>query len=119
MRSLVAIPQYDQGVALNMVIALREEPAGFAAEQLPEMVWTTNLFGRATHNLVLAEQLQTAYDEVDRELRAVADIQRSLLAGRIAADSAHGPGRPLSDRRAGPAATTTISFRCPTDGGAS
>jgi phosphoserine phosphatase RsbU/P len=82
-RSLAAVPQYDQGVALNMVIALREEPGAFLPEQLPEMVWTTNLFGRATHNLVLADQLQTAYDAVDRELRAVAEIQRTLLPAEL------------------------------------
>jgi phosphoserine phosphatase RsbU/P len=82
-RSLAAIPQYDQGVALNMVIFLREEPAAFSAEQLPELVWTTNLFGRATHNLVLADQLRAAYDAVDRELRAVAEIQRALLPAEL------------------------------------
>ena len=43
------------------------------------MVWMSNLFGRATHNLVLAEELKAAYEIVDRELKIVADIQRSLL----------------------------------------
>jgi sigma-B regulation protein RsbU (phosphoserine phosphatase) len=37
------------------------------------------LFGRATHNLVLSAQLQKAYDLVDRELKVVSEIQRSLL----------------------------------------
>src|SRR5207253_1299364 len=46
-------------------------------------VWLSNLFGRATHNLVLAEELRQAYEAVDRELVAVADIQRSLLPAKL------------------------------------
>ena len=79
LNSLQAIPLLDQGAALNMVIQARSVANGFDPERLPEMVWMANLFGRATHNLVLADQIQKAYEEVDRELKAVADIQRSLL----------------------------------------
>ncbi|MBX6313748.1 MAG: PP2C family protein-serine/threonine phosphatase [Isosphaeraceae bacterium] len=79
MRSLMAIPNYDQGVALNMTILLRTAPAAFDPEQFPEHVWIGNLFGRATHNLVLMEERRRAYEIIDRELRIVADIQRSLL----------------------------------------
>jgi sigma-B regulation protein RsbU (phosphoserine phosphatase) len=78
-RSLLALPLFDQGVALNMVVLLREEPAAFDPLQFPELVWLSNLFGRATHNLVLSEELQRAYDALDRELQVVANIQRSLL----------------------------------------
>src|SRR5690606_22631128 len=42
-----------------------------------------NLFGRATHNLVLAERLEETYTAVDRELQAVANIQRSLLPSEL------------------------------------
>src|SRR5207253_7762709 len=79
MRSLVAIPHYDQGVALNMVVLLRREANGFDPEQLPEMVQTNNLYGRATQNLVLAERVKEAYEALDQEMRVVADLQRSLL----------------------------------------
>lgn len=79
MRSLLAIPLFDEGVSLNMVVILRKEPYAFQPEELPERVWMANLFGRATSNLVLAEQRDTAYRMVDDELRVVADIQRSLL----------------------------------------
>lgn len=78
-RSLAAIPHYDQGHSLNMVLFLRHEPHAFDPEEFPEQVWVSNLFGRATHNLVLAEELKQAYAAVDRELNVVADIQRSLL----------------------------------------
>jgi len=78
-RSLVAIPMYDQGEALNMVVVMRYGPAAFPKEELPELVWRSNLFGRATSNLVLKEELRQAYEALDRELKIVSDIQRSLL----------------------------------------
>ena len=78
-RSILAIPLYDGGEGLNMVAFLRKEPNAYHQEELPELVWMSNLFGRATHNLVLSAQLREAYEEVDGELRAVASIQRSLL----------------------------------------
>jgi sigma-B regulation protein RsbU (phosphoserine phosphatase) len=84
-RSLAAIPLFEQGVALNMVVLLRRERAAFPREQLPELVWMSNLFGRATHGLVLAGELKQAYDELDRELRRVGNIQRSLLPDRLPA----------------------------------
>lgn len=79
MRSLMALPNYDLGLALNLVIALRAEPDAFDPETLPERVWMSNLFGRATANLVLRQELERAYATVDRELHRVAEIQRSLL----------------------------------------
>jgi sigma-B regulation protein RsbU (phosphoserine phosphatase) len=82
-KSLLAIPLFDKGTALNMVVLLRTEPAAFSLERLPEHVWMSNLFGRATHNLVLSEQVKRAYDRVDRELKVVADIQRSLLPAKL------------------------------------
>jgi sigma-B regulation protein RsbU (phosphoserine phosphatase) len=79
MGSLIAVPNYDQGLALNMVVLMRKEPAAFQREQFPMWVWMSNLFGRATHNLVLSEEVKKAYEAVDYELKVVADIQRSLL----------------------------------------
>ncbi|MBI1346014.1 SpoIIE family protein phosphatase [bacterium] len=81
--SLLALPLYDQGVAMNMVVVTRKERGAFRPEELPERVWMSNLFGRATQNLVLAEHLDQAYRDVDRELKAVADIQRSLLPAQL------------------------------------
>ena len=117
-RSLMAIPTYDQGVALNMTVLMRAEPAAFSYEQFPEWVWFSNLFGRATQNLVLSGQLQQAYNAVDRELKVVGDIQRSLLPAACR-ESRRWTWRPPTKRRGGPAATITISFRCPTASGAS
>lgn len=82
-RSLVAIPNYDEGIARNMVIMGRDEPNAFDPSELPDMVWRTNLFGRATHTLVLKRELDKAYEQVDRELQTVAEIQRSLLPSEL------------------------------------
>ena len=83
MRSLAAIPLYDQGQALNMVILARRTPGGFDHRHLAEHVWMSNLFGRAAHTLVLSQQVRRAYDDVDRELASVAAIQRSLLPATL------------------------------------
>jgi sigma-B regulation protein RsbU (phosphoserine phosphatase) len=79
LESLLAIPHFEGGQVLNMVITGSRERDAFDPERLPEMFWLSNLFGRATQNLVLSEQVQAAYAAVDHELQIVADIQRSLL----------------------------------------
>jgi sigma-B regulation protein RsbU (phosphoserine phosphatase) len=77
--SLMAIPHYEQGVGINMIVLLRDAVASFDPEKFPEWVWVSSLFGRATHNLVLRDELKQAYQIVEHELKIVADIQRSLL----------------------------------------
>jgi sigma-B regulation protein RsbU (phosphoserine phosphatase) len=81
--SLVALPVFDGGEALNLVVFLREQRDAFDPEDVPQLVWTTNLFGRATHNLVLTRQGESAYEMLDRELKDVADVQRSLLPATL------------------------------------
>ncbi len=78
-RSVIALPLYDGGAALNMALLMRREPGAFDPEELPDLVMMSNLFGRATQNLVLMQKLQEAYDAADYEMKVVADIQRSLL----------------------------------------
>ncbi len=82
-RSLLAIPLYDKGMALNMVVLGRKIPGGFDPLALPQHVWMSNLFGRATNNLVLSREVQKAYDALDREMKSVADIQQSLLPAEL------------------------------------
>jgi sigma-B regulation protein RsbU (phosphoserine phosphatase) len=66
-----------------MVVLARKQPGAFELEQFPERFWLSGLFGRATQALVLSEELKEAYRIVERELRVVADIQRSLLPGTL------------------------------------
>ncbi|MBI3760090.1 MAG: serine/threonine-protein phosphatase [Deltaproteobacteria bacterium] len=78
-RSLVALPHYDNGVGLNMTVLFWQTPDGYDPRGLPNTVWQSNLFGRTTHNLVMRQQLAEAYATIDREFQAVGAIQRSLL----------------------------------------
>lgn len=82
-RSLLAIPMFDRGESVNMVVLMQQAPAAFPGDEVPDLVWRTGLFGRATSNLVLSEELQQAYQAIDRELKVVAEIQRSLLPAKL------------------------------------
>lgn len=79
MGALIAIPHYEDGVGLNMVVHTRRDHGGFDPEGFPEFVQSSNLFGRTTKNLVLAADLRRANQTLDRELKTVGEIQRALL----------------------------------------
>lgn len=83
MRSLIALPLYEDGESLNMVIRLLREPNGFDIAQLPDLIVTSNLFGRATYNLIMAEKVREAYDALDAEFKVIARIQQSLLPSAV------------------------------------
>lgn len=82
-RSLLAIPHYENGNAINMVVSLHAEVGGFDPELAPELVWTSSLFGRATGSLVLSRRLAEANTALEHEMQVVADIQRSLLPAQL------------------------------------
>ncbi|HEY2786718.1 MAG TPA: PP2C family protein-serine/threonine phosphatase [Fimbriiglobus sp.] len=81
--SLMAVPLFENGTAQNMVVLTRDETSAFPPEQVPELVWMSNLFARAMQTLVLSEALQEANDEAEYELRAIGEIQRSLLPAEL------------------------------------
>lgn len=83
MKSLVALPIFDGGDCFNFVLLMREEPEAFDPETVPQMLWTANILGRVTHNLVLRKELEEANASLDAELETVARIQRELLPSRI------------------------------------
>ncbi|MBX3378925.1 MAG: PP2C family protein-serine/threonine phosphatase [Phycisphaeraceae bacterium] len=78
-RTLIALPQYEDGKGLNVGLSLLGPDEEFDESMLPMMHWQASLFGRGTQNLVLRNQLAGALAELDRELQAVGEIQRSLL----------------------------------------
>ena len=82
-RSLLSIPIYEAGVASTTLVMAREGRAAFAREQIPELVWMTNLFGRALQSLVLSDQVKDAYQSADYELRVIADLQQDLLPAEV------------------------------------
>ena len=79
MHTVFLLPQYDQGVPMNMTALLWTDASKVDLEQLPNALWQGNLFGRATHSLVLRKELSKAYESLDRELQVVGEMQRSLL----------------------------------------
>lgn len=78
-RSLLCLPQYDGGVALNMVLRMSPQPNFFDGSKLADTLVMSNLFGRATHGLVLAQKLAKVNAELDHELKRVGLVQCSLL----------------------------------------
>lgn len=81
--SLLAIPMFENGESMNTVVLLQRSKAAFDHDQIPDLVWRSNLFGRATGTLVLKSQLEAAYKELDRELKSVARLQRALLPAEL------------------------------------
>jgi sigma-B regulation protein RsbU (phosphoserine phosphatase) len=82
-QSLLAIPQFEQGAALNAIVLGREDTAAFPRDRVPDLVMLSNLFARATQTLVLSKAVRDAYDSLDFEMRTVADIQKALLPTRV------------------------------------
>lgn len=83
--SAVALPQYDGGLALNTTVMLFPPGAEIDHAAIPILHWQSGLFGRGTRNLVLRNQLDEALASIDRELKAVGEIQRSLLPRELPA----------------------------------
>jgi len=82
-KTLIALPQYEDGKGLNVGISLVGPGEEFDEAMLPMMHWQASLFGRGTQNLVLRNQLSAALADLDRELQAVGEIQRSLLPSEL------------------------------------
>jgi len=82
-RSLLAIPLFDMGTASGMLLIAHQDAAAFPREQVPELVWLSNLFARATQTLVLTEQLREQVDQANYERQTVGDLQQSLLPSAV------------------------------------
>jgi phosphoserine phosphatase RsbU/P len=78
-KSAIAIPHFENGVGLNMVVHTAFREQAFDVDKLPDFVLQSNLFGRGTKNLVLARDLRVTMEQLDEELRSVQEIQLSLL----------------------------------------
>ncbi|MDP9175056.1 MAG: serine/threonine-protein phosphatase [Planctomycetota bacterium] len=83
MNMAVSMPQYDNGVAINMNVMVLRDPARFPLKIFPSLFLQSNLWGRSVLNLVLRQELKTAYDALDHELKQVGELQRSLLPSEL------------------------------------
>jgi sigma-B regulation protein RsbU (phosphoserine phosphatase) len=80
---VVALPQYDDGEALNFTCMLFPPDREIDHAMIPMLHWQGGLFGRGTQNLVLRNQVTAALAALDGELRTVGEIQRSLLPAEL------------------------------------
>jgi sigma-B regulation protein RsbU (phosphoserine phosphatase) len=77
--SLLAMPQYENGVAINMTLLLFPPGLEIDPTMIPMIYLQSALFGRGTQNQVLKNQLSGVLETLDRELKTVGEMQRSLL----------------------------------------
>jgi sigma-B regulation protein RsbU (phosphoserine phosphatase) len=85
MRSALLVPLHraaDSGP--EMMLMLSQTPGKFTEDDLRESVVLANLAAAVVSNLWLGEQLRTTFRRLDEELKAVAEIQMSLLPGKPA-----------------------------------
>jgi phosphoserine phosphatase RsbU/P len=85
-RAFIAIPLFERGESLNMVVLLYSDPSAVQLEEIPNIITTANLFGRATSTLVIAEKLRQSYEALDAEFRTIAKIQQTLLPQAVPTD---------------------------------
>ena len=74
MKSLAAIPHFDDGVVVNMVVHMRKEESAFDPRQFPQMVLLSGMFGRAMKGLVLAAGLSAAKEELQNMYHTMTDL---------------------------------------------
>ncbi|MFN0131863.1 MAG: PP2C family protein-serine/threonine phosphatase [Phycisphaerales bacterium] len=79
LRSVLAIPIYDQGEALNWTLQFRKEPDGFQQADLESSFLIANLVGHNHRRMVLSHEVQQLNAALREQFEQVARVQRSLL----------------------------------------
>jgi sigma-B regulation protein RsbU (phosphoserine phosphatase) len=82
-QSAIALPQYDSGEGLNLMMMFFPPEIQLDPATIPMIHWQGSLFGRGTQTLVLRNQLSDALAAMDRELQVVGEIQKSLLPSTL------------------------------------
>ena len=78
-RSLIALPLFEKGSRVGMVVVLGSSSQPHNPADLCVLATITSLLGRAIETQKLANQLKVACRALDSELKAAADVQRWLL----------------------------------------
>lgn len=88
--SLLAMPLFDQGRALNWAITLKRDPYGYQIGDLEDSILRANISGGTVRSTVLAKQLREAnaqlreaHEQIREEMARIAAIQRALLPDRM------------------------------------
>ncbi|MCH8509399.1 MAG: serine/threonine-protein phosphatase [Phycisphaerales bacterium] len=79
MRSLAAIPTFDQGEALNWSIIFCADEMPYTLEEFEDGMLDINMIGTATRNLVARRQVETLNNRLTAQIEQIAHIQQALL----------------------------------------
>ena len=77
--SMMAIPLFENGQAINWAITFREGAEAFTMEELEESILRSNLAGATVRNVMITKQLREANEHIRSEVQQIARIQRSML----------------------------------------
>jgi HD-GYP domain-containing protein (c-di-GMP phosphodiesterase class II) len=83
MRSLVAIPLYQDGGAVDMVYHLRRQPAAFSRERLAEMVLLSNLFGQSVWGAARARESAEHEADAKNQYQIVTELANNALSSAL------------------------------------
>ena len=83
MRSVMALPNFDGGKAINWAFFFLHDPDGWTLDLLQDTMLVSNLLGTATRSLVAERRLSEANARVTGQLEQIARIQRSLLPRKV------------------------------------
>ena len=111
MRSLLVMPVWDNDRVLNMVVLMRSESDAYDTGLLADAVWISNIFGRATKNLVVRNERDAAYKRLDEELKWSRTFRCRCSPVKFRRCRILISRRTMSHRSM-PAVTTTTSFPC-------
>lgn len=81
--SMMAVPLFENGEALNWAIVFRTGPEAFTVQELEESILRSNLGGATVRNTLIARQLREANETIRREVEQIARIQQALLPQRL------------------------------------
>ncbi len=82
-RSLLAVPLFERGEALNWGIQLRRHPEAYDTDALEDGLLRSNLVGNTVRHVRTAAELRKANQTIRDEVERIAAIQRALLPDRL------------------------------------
>jgi signal transduction histidine kinase len=102
-RTILAVPVFDDGEALNWVLYMRDRPRGFTAAEVEDLTLQANLMGGLTTAKQHARNLVIKQEELEDALRNLRETQNRLIAqeklaslGALTAGIAHEIRNPLN-----------------------
>jgi phosphoserine phosphatase RsbU/P len=78
-RSFMAVPISGEGLPINWVVLLHENPHEFTPEDLGATFLRASLVGTMLQSRTLAEQLRLANEQINHEVERIGEILRCLL----------------------------------------